>query len=230
MSSSLSIQRLELLLRQLGNLSDELVFVGGAVIELYLDRLPEQPIRPTKDVDCIVSTASRSQYQKIEEQLYKRGFSNAGFTEANSPICRYKFADLILDVMPSDEAALGFTNRWFKFALQAPIDASLPSGQKIRLPSWACFFAIKLEAMIGRGGDDLRSSQDLEDIIVLLDGATNSVEQIGQAPEAVRSFVIETIRQLLHSADFRECVEACAPAGFTQAERILAQLYIISKR
>ena len=38
---------------KLGNLRKELVFVGGSIVELLLDKDYPLPPRPTKDVDAI---------------------------------------------------------------------------------------------------------------------------------------------------------------------------------
>ncbi|MCK4746292.1 MAG: hypothetical protein KAT15_04625 [Bacteroidales bacterium] len=38
----------------LGELNDDIVFIGGAVAELYADDPAGSEIRPTIDVDCII--------------------------------------------------------------------------------------------------------------------------------------------------------------------------------
>jgi hypothetical protein len=58
-----------------------------------------------------MALGSYGAYIKVAEQL--RGL---GFTEDQSegaPMCRWRAGELILDVMPDDERALGFTNRWY---------------------------------------------------------------------------------------------------------------------
>ena len=42
----------------LGDLIDEVVFVGGAVTELYADDPASSDIRPTQDVDCTIELSS----------------------------------------------------------------------------------------------------------------------------------------------------------------------------
>jgi len=42
----------------LGDLIDEVVFVGGAVAELYADDPASSDIRPTQDVDCTIELSS----------------------------------------------------------------------------------------------------------------------------------------------------------------------------
>ena len=49
---------LEIVADGLGELIDEMVFVGGAVAELYADNPALSDIRPTIDVDCVVELGS----------------------------------------------------------------------------------------------------------------------------------------------------------------------------
>ena len=49
-----------------------------------------------------------------------------------APICRWRIGDLILDLMPTDEAILGFANRWYPDALAKATTTRLSSGRIIR--------------------------------------------------------------------------------------------------
>jgi len=61
----------------LGKLADEVVFVGGAITELYIEDTSQiSEIRQTNDVDCIIEITSRKNYANLEEQLRKRKFEN----------------------------------------------------------------------------------------------------------------------------------------------------------
>lgn len=57
---------LSLAARGFGPLKDEVVFVGGAVIELYLAGQPALKVRATDDVDCVGEVAARSGYHMLE--------------------------------------------------------------------------------------------------------------------------------------------------------------------
>lgn len=214
-----NIQRLEVVLLAIGKLSEQLVFTGGAVVELYLEN-PAQ-MRPTKDIDCILAVNTLVQYHAFEEVLFEQGFENAGFSEPGSPICRYKYKDILLDIMPTNKAVLGFTNRWFKEAFDNPISISLPSGRHVRLASLPYMLAIKLEAMINRANSDFRTSRDLEDLVLLFDGRKNSKDQIEKAPKSVRHYIQNTLTDLLENSNFLEAIRACSPDGFEQANRVL---------
>ena len=54
-----NIVMLQTVANGLGELKDEMVFVGGVVAELYADNPAASEIRPTIDVDCVIEISSR---------------------------------------------------------------------------------------------------------------------------------------------------------------------------
>ena len=60
----------------LSELTEELVFVGAAVAELYSDDPAASDIRPTQDVDCVIELSSRIEHNKIEVKLRSKKFTN----------------------------------------------------------------------------------------------------------------------------------------------------------
>lgn len=125
----MTIELLELAHGALGRLVDEVIFVGGATVALWITDPAAPPVRVTEDVDVIVEVTSRSAYYKFEERL--RG---AGFREQQRVICRWlhRDSDLVLDAMPADASILGFENRWQREAMPHAVDVILPSGTRIR--------------------------------------------------------------------------------------------------
>jgi hypothetical protein len=71
----LSIELLELAADGLGPLLDEVVFVGGATVTLWITDPGAPPVRPTKDVDVVVEVATRSAFHDFEARLRHRGFA-----------------------------------------------------------------------------------------------------------------------------------------------------------
>lgn len=106
---STNIVMLQTVANGLGELKDEMVFVGGAVAELYADNPAASEMRPTLDVDCVIEIRSRLQFARSEENLRSSGFKND--TSEGAPICRWIYKDIKVDVMPTDSAVLGFSNR-----------------------------------------------------------------------------------------------------------------------
>jgi len=105
-----SIELLELAADGLGPLLDEVVFVGGATVTLWITDPGAPPVRPTKDVDVVVEVATRSAFHDFEARLRHRGFAE---DREEGVICRWRHrGGLILDAMPSEPGILGFENRW----------------------------------------------------------------------------------------------------------------------
>lgn len=71
----MSIELLELAADALGPLLDEVVFVGGATVTLWITDPGAPPVRPTKDVDVVVEAATRGAFHDFEARLRERRFS-----------------------------------------------------------------------------------------------------------------------------------------------------------
>ncbi len=221
MAESPNIAALERILSALGpHLSSEMVFTGGAVVELYA-QVASPPPRVTRDVDCIVAVSNRSEFQKLEARLHRCGFVNAGLVGKSGPLCRYTLDDILLDVMPTTAEVLGFTNRWFALAVREPERHVLPSGSIALLATFPRFLAIKLETLSARGGVDVRSSHDLEDIVRLVTGRREPRRELRDEIPEVRNFIKRSLREWSKNATFNEGIEAGAPMGREQAEQML---------
>lgn len=107
-SANLSnLRMLQFIALKLGEICNEVVFLGGCTIGLFITDSATPDIRSTLDVDCIVDVVSITQYYKLEKKLQSRGFKK----ELNDEIiCRWYLDDAILDVMPADSKILGFGN------------------------------------------------------------------------------------------------------------------------
>ncbi|MCW8946523.1 MAG: hypothetical protein OQK42_04895, partial [Sedimenticola sp.] len=57
-----NLEILELAIKLLGSLSDEMVFLGGCATGLLITDPAAPPIRVTRDVDAIVQVASLAEY------------------------------------------------------------------------------------------------------------------------------------------------------------------------
>jgi hypothetical protein len=126
---STNIMMLQTVTNGLGKLKDEVVFVGGAVAELYSDNPAASEIRPTLDVDCVIEIRSRLQFARLEENLRARGFKND--TSEGAPICRWIYKYIKVDVMPTDPNVLGFSNRWYEEGIEMKIQKTLPDGTAV---------------------------------------------------------------------------------------------------
>lgn len=95
----------------LGELREQVVFVGGAVAGLLVTDPLADSVRATRDVDAVVNT-SRAGFHRMEEAVAARGFARDVSSEV---ICRWvhKASGVIFDLMPVQPEVLGFTNRWW---------------------------------------------------------------------------------------------------------------------
>jgi hypothetical protein len=107
-----------------------------------------------------------------------------------------------LDVMPLDEAILGFSNRWYRAAMKTAVPTSLPDNSQIRVITAPYFVATKLEAFKSRGRGDFQASRDLEDVITLVDGRAELTAEVGDQQPDVRTYLATELRSLVESARF----------------------------
>jgi hypothetical protein len=179
----------------LGPLLQEVVFVGGATVVLWITDPAASTPRPTKDVDVIVEVTGRLGYEQFSERMRAQGFSE---DVESRVICRWRHADsdLILDAMPTNPAILGFANRWQAPAMPQAVECQLPSGVTIRAITPPYMLATKLEAFAGRGRRDLIGSHDFEDVISLVNGRVALVEEVRAASLDLREFVARQIIDL----------------------------------
>jgi len=170
----------------LGEFLDRVVFIGGCAVGLMITDTARPAVRATQHVDLIVEIGSKAEYYKLSEQLRA-----AGLQEDPEVICRWRLGALKIDVMPTDEGVLGFSNRWYPEAMRDARTVALPSGLEIRLISPPLLLATKIEAFYGRGGGDFGASHDIEDIVNLIDGRPELADEIGSATNDVRNYLRE---------------------------------------
>jgi len=208
---STNITMLQTVANGLGELKEDMVFVGGSVAELYVDNPAASDIRPTLDVDCVVELSSRTAHARLEEALRAKRFTND--TSQGAPICRWIYRDIKVDVMPTDPDVLGFTNIWYNDGVTNKITKTLPDGQQIFVFPVEYYVAAKFEAHKSRGGNDLRQSHDFEDIIYIFDNCPNILENIQNANEDVKEYLKQECQTLLVNDNLTEGIETALPYG-----------------
>ena len=121
--------------------------------------------------------------------------------------------------MPTDPAILGFANRWYADAARNAQTLEI-DGVRLRAVTPAYFLATKLEAFHGRGRRDFMFSHDMEDIIAVLDGRLEIVEDVRGAEEGVRQYLAGQFADLLRDGDFMDSLSGHLPGDATSQRRL----------
>lgn len=184
----------------LGDLCEQVVFVGGAVAGLLVTDSLADSVRATRDVDAVVD-ADRALFRRIEKQVAALGFMHDVESDV---ICRWvhKETGLLFDLMPMQPEVLGFSNRWYPHAVQTAVRMDLGDGVTVRLVSAVAFVATKLEAFASRGAGDFLSSHDLEDVLNIVDGRDELIAELAASPSELRLAVAAAFARLLAHRDF----------------------------
>ncbi len=202
-----NLDRVVMVAQRLGELRDEVVFLGGAIAGLLVTDPAAPDIRVTLDVDLIVEAATRGEYYKFHDKLRAKGFMEA---PEEGVVCRWKIDQQLVDVMPVKDEILGFANPWYPDAVMHPQIYDL-DGLSIQVISAPYFLGTKLEAFKSRGKGDFLSSHDIEDIIAVLDGRPEIVEEIGQADARIMEYLSAEFRILLANEDFLDAIPGHLP-------------------
>jgi predicted nucleotidyltransferase len=203
-------------------------FVGGCVVGLLItDDFTREQVRATDDVDLIVDVLNFAAYARLADELKANGFKES---MRDDIYCRWRLGELIVDVMPTEEKILGFSNIWYRSAIESAIWFTLRDGNQIRVVSPPYFIATKIEAFKGRGNDDYLTSRDVEDIITLVDGREQIVEEIDSVGGALKDYVSKEVQKFLDANDFEYAVESAVRSDGARAEIIFDRFSAIASK
>lgn len=203
-----------------------LVFVGGCTTAFFItDEVTIEDVRATDDVDLIVDLTGYAAWAELQAQLRQRGFTEA---YDDTIICRMKLAGLKVDFMPDDPEILGFSNRWYAKGIATAVTFPLTENINIRRLTPELFIATKLEAYLGRGAGDLLGSRDLEDVLLILDGRAEILEEVRRADVDVRKFIAEQFRALLEDRDFDHLLDGNILGPEGRADIVRARIVALS--
>jgi len=226
-SRSTNIAMLSSVAKYLGDLTEKVVFVGGCATGLLITDPAIPEVRVTQDVDAIVEVISRMEYYRLEEKLRGRGFIQDMSEEA--PVCRWLVNAIKVDIMPTQEEILGFTNRWYVPAIRNAFQMEIAAGLLIRLVTAPYFLATKIEAFEGRGHGDYMASHDLEDFIAVLDGRPGIDSEIKQSSEDLQSFLSDKFTTFLKNEDFIDALPGHLPPDRASQARLPKLIKLIEK-
>jgi predicted nucleotidyltransferase len=198
--------------------SPRFVFIGGGTVPLHLTllRSPEE-MRPTKDIDVVISVATYADYNQVAEQLRTLGFKD----DMQLPI-RWHLDDLMVDVLPMTDIGHGMGNRWFHLVMEHAVKRTLAGGTTVELAAAPVLLATKLEAFCDRGAKDALASHDLEDILTLLDGRPEIVAEAETMPVELKSYLADQAAMLLALPEIGYVLEGNLAVTEEGEERIAA--------
>jgi len=182
---------------ELDDMMSELVLVGGCATGLLVTDPTAVRLRSTKDVDVVTSVTTRRDYYRLDRKMLQLGFQNV-----KDLTCRYKKGFLILDLIPLNEEILGFSNPWYPEGIELSRVIQVAPNVDVKLIHPILFVASKLEAFNNRGGGDFMTSQDMEDIVTVVNGRIELTEEIYEVSDEARSYVSHEIETLLGEAAF----------------------------
>jgi hypothetical protein len=228
--SSLNRDALTRVAGALGPITRELVFVGGRVAELLVTEAGTTRVRPTYDSDAVCEVATRAEYHRLGERL--RG---AGFREdqrPGAPTCRWRHGEDTLDVMPTNGDVLGFQNAWYHHAVRLATEFTVSAGVSIRVVPAPVFLATKWDAFNDRGAGDWYGSHDLEDVVMVVAGRRELLEELRATERDVRRYVAIQTRTLLNSGVAEDVLAGALPDARQVPgliERVLRRLEAIAQ-
>jgi len=200
MHGTQNLDLLRLVAVEIEEIAEEVVFVGGVTVGLLITDEGAADVRPTVDVDVIAEVTDIGDYYQLVGKLQDKGFQEDA--RDGAPMCRFVGHGVTLDVMPTDETILGFSNKWYPDAIANAVTIELGDGLTIQVVSAPYFLATKLEAFLGRGAGDYMMSHDLEDIIAVIDGREELLDEVAASEALLVAYLNEQFSSLLQDAAF----------------------------
>ena len=188
--------------KALGELNERVIYVGGAVVSLYIDDLSAEDVRPTKDIDISMEIASIGELETLRELLIQKGFYQ---TAEDDVICRFRYKDIKVDVMATKEIGWAPANVWFAKGFDTAFTIDL-EGIEIKILPLPYFLTTKFSAFYERGGTDPRTSHDFDDIVYILNHTSNVKELIESSEKEVQQFLKEAFLKIVADDLLQEAI------------------------
>ncbi len=225
MSHHTNIVRIKAVFHSLGALKDKVVFVGGATVSLYPTR-PVIEVRPTDDVDVIIEVLNYSGRVELEEQLRTMGFAH---DIISGVVCRYSIQGITVDIMPTNDASIGFSNIWYPEGYSNAVNYRIDDRCTVKILSAPYFIATKLEAFKSRGKGNGRTSHDFEDIIYVLENREQIWQEIRDTNGKIKEYLLAEFTSLAGNPRIFEWIDGHVERGalpatsfiFTELEKFI---------
>jgi hypothetical protein len=104
--------------------------------------------------------------------------------------------------------------------MKTAVRTQIAEGLTIRLISAPCFLATKFDSFNDRGRGDFTGSFDIEDVVAVLDGRPEIVEEISDSPPELKTFLVKTFAALLEKEKFLESLPGHLKFDSTSPDRV----------
>ena len=187
------------------------VFIGGAIVGLFLDTFGREQLRITKDVDCILPGVSGwTGWTRFEHTLQELGWR----PDIEGPAGRYMSPDGdLVDFVRADATTQVLPGAWFERAAVGSELRTLADGTHVRVVSVFHFLLLKAQAYLDRGRHDPFGSQDLEDIVAVLDGVEALAQRFLDCDALLREALMLLFGQIVADWRAREAMLGQLPTG-----------------
>jgi predicted nucleotidyltransferase len=212
-NQTINLQVVEKIATRLGELNNDVIYVGGAVVSLYVTDEGADLPRPTTDIDISVQISTYAQMDILREKLAAKRIYPAS---SETVMYRYTYQEVLIDFIPYEETSLGPTNSWLKPGFKKAYPVTI-GDVEIKILPVSLFLATKWEAFKNRGTDP-RTSTDFEDIIYIVDNNLGLIQDVTGAEKDVQMFLKEMSTEILSHQNRDEIIE-CHLNPYTTGER-----------
>jgi hypothetical protein len=199
--------------KQLGDLCQEVVFLGGAVVGLLLTEKGGLPPRVTKDVDVAIEVGSSLfDLHALDRRLLNLGFRN----DMEGPTCRYLQDITVIDVIPVNPETTVGVNPWYPLAIATAWPHTLTNDITIKVIDPVCFLGTKMTAFRSPSReyhDDVFLSRDFADMVRVIDGRATIVVEAAQADAHLRTFLRDQFDAVLRNDYLEEALQDYVDSG-----------------
>jgi len=175
---------------------------------LITDPAAPPPSR-TKDIDLVLEITGYAEMVGMEMTL--RG---AGFTQSwldNVPLVSWTWRGIGVGFLPHLPTPQIQSNRWFPYLIEEAERVEVLPDHWAWRASVPCFLASKIEAFWSRGKHDYVMSNDIEDILAVVDGRCELQDELGHTHPEVRAFLAESCGRFLADSQFLESLPRLIP-------------------
>lgn len=195
-----AVRRLARVATALGDLVQEVVFVGGAIAPLLQTDPPFGAPRPTKDVDAVIASRGYWELENLHTRLTSLGFRQDPAEAQHMHRWVSPDGDL-LDLVPAGAHAGATGQLWDQLALDTSDASELAQGVTVRHASGPAFLALKWAAHLDRGAANPFASHDLEDFLALLAARPEIIREVADSPAELARFLSLAAESLIGMAD-----------------------------